>query len=788
MGADMTNWMSQLPNYAYVSQISIPGTHDSGTGNGFSGIWTLLGPSTAKTQHLSISDQLAAGVRALDLRPAVDGSSLPIYHGVCKTKIALDGAVKDCLAFLDAHPSEFIFIITRHETDGDDGNSNWAQLMSELMNGHDSRIVQFSPYMTVSEARGKLIVATRDSYDCAKTGQISGWGDNSSGRTARISCGGKTATLHLQDNYDCTGTDGLQKKKDAFDSMFSYSKKMCTSTSYVGHWVINHLSGYTKAASTSNNESMAEAMGAHMVTKMDMKGSSEGPTGIVMMDFAGASQTIVNDMSLVEKIAGNNFRYVPLTAPVDVSVTLDAPEIAVDRLLMGEAADFVTIRPGGDGCSSYGYKVRWWLFKSGATTPSEMQTGYSAMFVDKGTYSFVAAQTFDPMGNIPPSRLTFAHLGAEKVRVNNPVVLDACGNGIPSGFTWVAGMKARIKHTNILHGTDKIDFPTWIVGNREWKPISKEHYIHCEQDGDDWIWTADGEREEYTQTFYAQAKKTTGMADCFADSEPASYTFRVAKNLPDIILTTMDDPEGWLALEYPPDFVRPEGLKIEVAQYEMELSSARIERVMEPGETVSPYHKVMRARFIADGLEPGAFVYHASSKKHILKLPEVWLNGVKIKSGATVMEGDNVELRNVNISTGFGVGDLVGKISYTFEGDFNPDDVVEDPENGTVTFTVPAVGNVTRGAAKHRMNISCDPLDSRNEKQAFESSPKFPFILMVESDTPTGVENVVSAPAGTERIFTIDGVAVNDGNMCPGVYIVVRDGKAVKRIIRNSCR
>ena len=35
------NWMKRLPDDAYVSTLSIPGTHDSGTGNGFPGITNL---------------------------------------------------------------------------------------------------------------------------------------------------------------------------------------------------------------------------------------------------------------------------------------------------------------------------------------------------------------------------------------------------------------------------------------------------------------------------------------------------------------------------------------------------------------------------------------------------------------------------------------------------------------------------------------------------------------------------------------------------------------------------
>lgn len=42
-----SNWMSELPDDAYVAQVSIPGTHDSATGNG-----TTM-DSFARTQEIS---------------------------------------------------------------------------------------------------------------------------------------------------------------------------------------------------------------------------------------------------------------------------------------------------------------------------------------------------------------------------------------------------------------------------------------------------------------------------------------------------------------------------------------------------------------------------------------------------------------------------------------------------------------------------------------------------------------------------------------------------------------
>ena len=69
------NWMYRLPDDAYVATLSIPGSHDSGTGNGFPGITTSIygpfGDKYARTQDRNFEDQWNMGIRAFDLRPAI---------------------------------------------------------------------------------------------------------------------------------------------------------------------------------------------------------------------------------------------------------------------------------------------------------------------------------------------------------------------------------------------------------------------------------------------------------------------------------------------------------------------------------------------------------------------------------------------------------------------------------------------------------------------------------------------------------------------------------------------
>ena len=102
------NWMTPLDNNIYVSQLSIPGTHDSATKE--------CGLSQGRCQDFTIAEQLAMGIRVFDLRPTSD---LTIYHGEISCSITLQEVWEAFNDFLDANPGEFIFAIVKWESEGD---------------------------------------------------------------------------------------------------------------------------------------------------------------------------------------------------------------------------------------------------------------------------------------------------------------------------------------------------------------------------------------------------------------------------------------------------------------------------------------------------------------------------------------------------------------------------------------------------------------------------------------------------------------------------------------------
>lgn len=102
-GAD---WLGALSASAHLSQLSLPGTHDS---------CALYGGAITQTQTLSIPDQLASGIRFLDIRcRSIDGV-FAIHHGSFYQHIMFGDVLNLCQAFLSQHPGETVLMRVKQE-------------------------------------------------------------------------------------------------------------------------------------------------------------------------------------------------------------------------------------------------------------------------------------------------------------------------------------------------------------------------------------------------------------------------------------------------------------------------------------------------------------------------------------------------------------------------------------------------------------------------------------------------------------------------------------------------
>lgn len=269
---DRNNWMAALPDKASLFSLSIPGTHDAGT-KGFS--WN------AECQRLSIGEQLSIGVRAFDLRPGVNGSTLYIYHSELVHGSETLGSIFDTYdSFLAAHPSEFLFVFLKNEA-GD--GTKWAELMKQVLDAHANRLLELNPYMTVEQIRGKILVLSRDNWGDSNYGAVraNSWQDNTTFDMTYRGHYGDELQCRIQDIYDVTSDNNLNRKKTDIERLLGEAMAGTT-----GKFYINHTSGYTKSYFLSNRY-VAECAEKCNEVALNYLSSHSGPTGIIMMDFAG---------------------------------------------------------------------------------------------------------------------------------------------------------------------------------------------------------------------------------------------------------------------------------------------------------------------------------------------------------------------------------------------------------------------------------------------------------------------------------------------------------------------
>ena len=321
------NWITPLDDNIYVSQLSIPGTHDAATGDGTT-------YSIGKTQELTLDQQFEIGIRVFDLRPAVKKNDLKLCHGIVETTFAWDQVMERFKYYLSEHPGEFIIALIRHEDEADNKNSSWGSIMQTKLESlkaetnpktNESYTADFKPDLTVGELRGKILFLCRDwtkyNNDGPVVGGYTGWSHSPSGSEVSIYSRTDTGTMNIQDCYS-PSEDGQSKwydtgkfpeiKWNGIKTLLDKSMSFHTNPEMVNRWSVNHTSGYVGWASTTNGYRENAANNNIKLYNYINSTTWCGSTGIVLMDFVGAhtsgSYTVYGDLC-PQAIIDNNYKY-----------------------------------------------------------------------------------------------------------------------------------------------------------------------------------------------------------------------------------------------------------------------------------------------------------------------------------------------------------------------------------------------------------------------------------------------------------------------------------------------
>ena len=245
------NWMSLLPDDRYLSELNIPGTHDSATAN-VEGSWNASYNKVA-CQKYFIEQQLYAGVRALDLRTRWHGDDMVMVHGdfICHTpdhnnrsknktfRSVLDTVIR----YLEAHPTETVIATLKIDSgDKDKGRLALVNILNEYTERYPDRFYCWTETAfpntlvaaqnrmtspTLGQARGKIVLMTR--VDMSGAGEsslysytgpdLTQWDDSYKDRNhyaQRIESASKVP-VYIQDDYSSPDDN---KKRQVFNTVY----------------------------------------------------------------------------------------------------------------------------------------------------------------------------------------------------------------------------------------------------------------------------------------------------------------------------------------------------------------------------------------------------------------------------------------------------------------------------------------------------------------------------------------------------------------------------------------
>ena len=197
-----TSWMGLLDitPETTLADITIPGTHDTATWNG---------TRASKCQTLKTAQQLEYGIRWFDLRLAVNGDDLEVWHGIEAQGIYL---AKDILPvikdYLAKHSSETVIICVNNVSWPHNRGQFDKKLHGILMNGVEENKLYVQPQVPKLQGLGGCVVLMRQDADATFGIDASTWPDDSKDR---VQDKGKNFWYSVQNVYKF-GPDYLSAK------------------------------------------------------------------------------------------------------------------------------------------------------------------------------------------------------------------------------------------------------------------------------------------------------------------------------------------------------------------------------------------------------------------------------------------------------------------------------------------------------------------------------------------------------------------------------------------------
>ena len=153
--ASRTDWMTGIAGSTPLRDLSLPGTHDTVTGD-----YTGWVPGV-ETQTLPLAEQLRAGVRVLDVRCRHIGNAFAIHHGSVYLGKNFDDVLGGVTGFLRQHPRETVLMRVKEEYTPADNTRSFAQTFDAYTRNAAYAGFFWQPAgrdPVLDDARGRIVV------------------------------------------------------------------------------------------------------------------------------------------------------------------------------------------------------------------------------------------------------------------------------------------------------------------------------------------------------------------------------------------------------------------------------------------------------------------------------------------------------------------------------------------------------------------------------------------------------------------------------------------------------
>ncbi|MEH6448299.1 MAG: phosphatidylinositol-specific phospholipase C domain-containing protein [Oleispira sp.] len=148
--ANNVQWMSRLANNLRVSEINLPGTHDT---------MSIASGDIWQNQTMSLREQLDSGLRVFDMRTRHIDDKLRMHHGMIAQDTYFNDVLKDIDSFLEANPTETVLFRLRSEHTSENNTRSYTETLDTYLAENGSkRWVPTNSNPTLNEIRGKFVI------------------------------------------------------------------------------------------------------------------------------------------------------------------------------------------------------------------------------------------------------------------------------------------------------------------------------------------------------------------------------------------------------------------------------------------------------------------------------------------------------------------------------------------------------------------------------------------------------------------------------------------------------